>query len=79
MAGGEKRGGHAELIQLDWRDAEARFGFEPEERLTPETLYDAQWALLLLRSATDRLQQEQVAAGKAETPSFPRTAFVFLA
>jgi RNA polymerase sigma factor (sigma-70 family) len=63
----QKRGGHAELIRLDWRDAEARLGFEPEDRLTPETLYDAQWALILLRSATERLQQEQTATGKAET------------
>jgi hypothetical protein len=31
-----------------------RFVFEPEDRLTPETLYRAQWALLLLRRATER-------------------------
>jgi len=62
----EKRGGRAELIRLDWQDAEARLVFEPEDRLTPETLYDAQWALLLLRRATERLEQEQVAAGKAK-------------
>ena len=67
LARAEKRGGGAELIRLDWRDAEARLGFEPEDRLTPETLYDAQWALLLLRRATERLQQEQAATGKAET------------
>ena len=63
----EKRGGRAELIRLDWRDAEARLVFEPEDRLTPETPYDAQWALLLLRRATERLQQEQRAKGKGET------------
>jgi RNA polymerase sigma factor (sigma-70 family) len=62
----EKRGGRAELIRLDWQDAETRLGFEPEDRLTPETLYDAQWALLLLRRATESLEQEQAAAGKAE-------------
>ena len=58
-AGAEKRGGRAELIRLDWRDAEARFDFEPEDRLTPETLYDAQWALLLLRRATERLSKNK--------------------
>jgi RNA polymerase sigma factor (sigma-70 family) len=63
----EKRGGCAELIRLDCRDAEANLAFEPEDRLTPETLYDAQWALLLLRPATERLQQEQGAKGKGET------------
>jgi RNA polymerase sigma factor (sigma-70 family) len=63
----EKRGGRAELIRLDWEDAEGRLVFEPKDRLTPETLYDAQWALILLRRATERLQQEQAETGKAET------------
>ena len=39
---------------------------EPEERLTPETLYDAQWALMLLRRATERLQHEQEATGTVQ-------------
>ena len=39
----EKRGGRAQLIRLDWRDAEARLVFEPEDRLTPETLYDVRY------------------------------------
>jgi RNA polymerase sigma factor (sigma-70 family) len=63
----EKRGGRVELIRLDWQDAERRLAFEPEDQLSPETLYDAQWALLLLRRATERLAQEQTAAGKATT------------
>ena len=63
----EKRGGRAEVIRLDWQDAETRLVFEPEDRLTPETLYDAQWALLLLRRATERLEQEHAVAGKAKT------------
>ena len=65
----EKRGGRAEVIRLDWQDAETRLVFEPEDRLTPETLYDAQWALLLLRRATERLEQEQAVAGKAKNLS----------
>jgi RNA polymerase sigma factor (sigma-70 family) len=63
----EKRGGRAEVIRLDWQDAETRLVFEPEDRLTPETLYAAQWALLLLRRATERLEQEHAVAGKAKT------------
>ena len=55
------------LEGLDWADAEARLGLEPQERLTPETLYDAQWALLLLDRATERLRQEHEGAGKAAT------------
>jgi RNA polymerase sigma factor (sigma-70 family) len=63
----EKRGGHAERIRLDWADAEGRMAFEPADRLTPETIYDAQWALLLLGRATSQLRQEYEGAGKAET------------
>lgn len=63
----EKRGGRVERIRLDWESAEGRLAFEPADQLTPETLYDAQWALLLLDRATERLRQEQAAAGKAET------------
>jgi DNA-directed RNA polymerase specialized sigma24 family protein len=48
----ERRGGRAELVRIDWLDAEGRIGFEPEEWLTPETLYDARWALELLGRAT---------------------------
>jgi len=47
-AGAEKRGGRAELVRIDWHEAEIRLGFEPEDRLTPETLYDARCALELL-------------------------------
>ena len=62
----QKHGGGAELLRLDWEDAENRIAFEPTDRLTPETLFDAQWALLLLERATRQLEQEQAAAGKAE-------------
>ena len=63
-AGAEKRGGRAEIVRLDWHDEEGRLSVEPEDPLTPETLYNARWALLLLRRATDQLAQEQTAAGK---------------
>jgi RNA polymerase sigma factor (sigma-70 family) len=62
----QKRGGGAEVMRLEGSDAEARLDLEPADELTPETLYDAQWALLLLGRATERLAQEQAAAGKAE-------------
>jgi RNA polymerase sigma-70 factor (ECF subfamily) len=62
----QKRGGRVELIRLDWEDEEGRVAFEPSDQLTPETLYDARWALLLLSRATRQLEQEQAAAGKGE-------------
>ena len=64
-AGAEKRGGCVEIVRLDWRDEEGCLRFEPKDPLTAEMLYDARWALLLLRRATDQLEQEQMAAGKS--------------
>jgi RNA polymerase sigma factor (sigma-70 family) len=66
-AGAEKRGGRAELVRIDWQDAEDGLGFEPEDRLTPETLYDARCALELLERATRRLEREHAARGNAQT------------
>jgi len=63
----EKRGGRIEFVRLDWENEEGRVAFEPSDRLTPETLYDARWALLLLGRATHQLEQEQASAGKGET------------
>jgi RNA polymerase sigma-70 factor (ECF subfamily) len=62
----EKRGGHVEVVRLDWENEEGRVAFEPRDQLTPETLYDAQWALLLLGRATRQLEQEQASAGKTK-------------
>jgi RNA polymerase sigma factor (sigma-70 family) len=63
----QKHGGGAELLRLDWEDAEDRIAFEPSDQITPEMLFDAQWALLLLNRVTRQLEQEQAAAGKAES------------
>jgi RNA polymerase sigma factor (sigma-70 family) len=62
----EKRGGRARVIRIDWQDAESRVAFEPEDPLTPETIYDARCALELLGRATRRLEQEETALGKAQ-------------
>ena len=62
----EKRGGRADLVWIDWQKAEDPSAFEPKDRLTPETLYDARCALELLGRATLRLEQEQAMQGNAE-------------
>src|SRR5260370_24795138 len=64
-AGAEKRGGRAELIRIDWQDAESRIAFEPEDRPTPETVYAARWALEFPGGATRRVEQEEAAPGNA--------------
>jgi DNA-directed RNA polymerase specialized sigma24 family protein len=62
-----KRGGKAEIIHLDLEFAEARYGMEPVETLTPEKIFDARWALVLLGEARNRLSREYLAQGKAAT------------
>ena len=62
----EKRGGRANLIRIDWHKLEEGLGFEPQDRLTPEILYDARCAFDLLKCATLRLEREQTARGNAE-------------
>jgi len=53
-------------VPADVDDAESRIAFEPEDPLTPETIYDARCALELLGRATRRLEQEETALGKAQ-------------
>jgi DNA-directed RNA polymerase specialized sigma24 family protein len=62
----QKRGGGALHLSLDWQDADARYHLEPEDPASPETLFDREWALALLRRVVDRLGEECAANGKAE-------------
>lgn len=60
-----KRGGAVPTLSLDQGAAEGRYALEPATEVTPEKLYERQWALTLLERVLDRLQAEFVAAGKA--------------
>jgi RNA polymerase sigma factor (sigma-70 family) len=59
-----KRGGNLEFIFLDAADAETRYQLEPADKLTPEKIYDARWAVTLMTRAVDRLRQEYVVSGE---------------
>jgi RNA polymerase sigma-70 factor (ECF subfamily) len=59
-----KRGGGQKTLSLDVAAAEDCFHNEPADQMTPERLYERQWALALLDLALDRLKQEWTAAGK---------------
>lgn len=63
-AASQKRGGGAEHLSLDWRDAEDRYGLEPADTATPDLLYDRAWALALLERVMTQLQQECRREGK---------------
>lgn len=62
----QKRGGGERPLSFEWSEAEGRFALEPEERHTPESLYNSSWARALLDSVLGHLEAEYEARGKRE-------------
>lgn len=60
----QKRGGGVALLSLDLAAGETRVNLEPAHELTPERLYERQWALTLLELVVQRLEAEYQEAGK---------------
>ena len=60
-----KRGGGQVVLSLDAVTAEERLRLEPVDRLTPEAVFERQWAAAVLSRCLERLRQEQ-AAGAGE-------------
>jgi len=60
-----KRGGGRSPISLELDVAESKLTLEPAHDLTPERLYERQWALVLLELVVARLEAEFAAAGKS--------------
>ena len=61
----QKRGGSQTVISFDSLDAETRYRLEPAQGLTPEKMFEKQWALSLLEQVLTRLHAEMVADGKS--------------
>ena len=61
-----RRGGGVELLALDFDSAEASYGREPAHGLTPEAIYERQWALRLLEQAVTELRLQYEKAGNLE-------------
>ena len=61
----QKRAGGQRIVPLDGLEPEARYHLEPADTMTPERLFEQQWALTLLEQVLARLQAEMTAAGKA--------------
>jgi len=59
----QKRGGGQRHLSLDFADAEARYRLESAHELTPEKLYERQWALTLLDQVLNRLRDESIRDG----------------
>jgi DNA-directed RNA polymerase specialized sigma24 family protein len=61
-AGAQKRGGGETPLSVD--DAELRYRLEPTHDLTPERLFERQWALASLAAVMGQLEQEYARDGK---------------
>jgi len=61
----QKRGG-GQIVSLDAQVGETRFIREPVDTVTPEKLYEQNWALALLGSVYRQLQHDYEASGKGE-------------
>ena len=59
-----KRGGKTPPLSLDVETAEGAYQLEGRDDLTPEKLFDARWATVLLDRTLDRLQGDYNTAGK---------------
>ena len=64
----QKRGGGVTLLPLVdvIQDGENRYSLEPRSDLTPEKIFERQWARALLDHVLLRLQEEFVTAGKVD-------------
>ena len=47
-----------EFVHINLGGAEDRYELEPIEELTPEKVFDARWAMVLLGEAMNRLSRE---------------------
>jgi RNA polymerase sigma factor (sigma-70 family) len=54
----QKRGGGKTLLSLDVEEAEERWRREPVDRLTPEAIFERQWAAAMLARCLARLREE---------------------
>jgi len=57
----KRGGGHHEPLRPD---IDPRVLLEPTDKMTPERIYEIQWAIVLLRRVLNQLRSELVAAGK---------------
>jgi RNA polymerase sigma factor (sigma-70 family) len=62
----QKRGGQRVIVSLDGPSAESRYQEEPAHALTPDKLFERQWARALLDRVMKRLRAEYAQTGKAE-------------
>jgi RNA polymerase sigma-70 factor (ECF subfamily) len=60
-----KRGSGCTILSLDFDSAEHKYHLEPADELTPEALFEHQWAMALLDSVLARMCDEYTRRGQA--------------
>jgi RNA polymerase sigma-70 factor (ECF subfamily) len=60
----KKRGGDVATLSFDFEDAERRYQREPVNQLTPERIFEREWALTTLGHVQDQLAVEYESAGQ---------------
>jgi DNA-directed RNA polymerase specialized sigma24 family protein len=60
----QKRGGACVTLSLDFQFGEERYNREPSHSLTPEALFEKQWALAVLEHVLERLRVEHARKGQ---------------
>ena len=65
-ANAQKRGGGRPVVSFDALAAEQRYSLEPLDQLSPDKLFERQWALALLDRVLARLEHEFQEAGKGD-------------
>jgi len=60
----QKRGGGVAFISLDDTSTENRYQQLPSSALSPERIFEQQWAMTLLQQVVSRLREEFVSSGK---------------
>lgn len=53
-----KRGGGHRVLSLDFHSEDSRRSIQPADHLTPEQIYEQQWAMTLLERVVSRLERE---------------------
>lgn len=60
----QKRGGGKSAVVFGFEKGESRYALEATDTLTPERLFEQQWAITLLAHVLERLRQEYADKGK---------------
>ncbi len=66
QAQAQKRGGELPALPFEVRGAEVRYGKEPRDDLSPDRIYERQWAMSLLDQVLARLERHYEETGRGD-------------